>query len=121
MGYRSEVCIGLTDPATRLLATILEHLPKDHETHRLIEDTASSIKLRDRSHKNTKMDCGTKLYWDSVKWYEGYECVDFIEEFLSMIPPEDYRLVRLGEEVDDNYESGEYFDSDIYISRSISW
>ena len=76
-------------------------------------------------HKVTyspNLDCGDKWYWDYVKWYDGYECVDFIESFLAdCIPEEDYRLVRIGEDNDDVEERGDYWDAEIYVQRTISW
>ena len=124
MGYRSEVCIGMTDDAARLFKTILDHVPQTGEVHSLVEggldqglDSGGST-----GYKETNMDCEIRLYWDYVKWYDGYDDVGFITSFLEdCIPEEDYRFVRIGEESDDVEESGDYYDSDIYVQRSISW
>ena len=124
MGYRSQVCIGMTDDAMRLFRTILDHIPESQEIHSLIKDAQTSRHYRPwgDKHKEPTSDCEDKLYWDHVKWYDGYECVDFIESFLAdCIPEEDYRLVRIGEESDDVEERGDYYDADIHIQRSISW
>ncbi len=124
MGYRSEVCIGLTDDASRLFRTMLEHLPEGHEAIALIKDaeTMNHHHPWQDQHKSTEKDCEDKLFWSYVKWYEGYECVDFVETFLNeCIPEEDYRFVRIGEESDDVEERGEYWDAEIYVQRSISW
>ncbi len=124
MGYKSQVCIGLTDDATRLFRTMLEHLPDSHEAHNLIKDAATSQHHRPWTdqHKSSDVDCEDKMYWDHVKWYERYECVDFIENFLSeCIPEEDYRFVRVGEDTNDVEERGEHWDSEIFVERSISW
>ena len=122
MGYRSEVCIGLTDDATRLLMTMLEHLPPTHEVHELLNDARRGYQVAPDAHRNLSLDCEEKLHWDYVKWYENYEDVGFVEEFLSeCIPEEDYRFVRIGEDSEDVEQRGEYYDSEIYINRSISW
>ena len=123
MGYRSEVCIGLTDDASRLLRTMVEHIPTEHEIHSLLKDAESNHhKTWSDQHRDPNVDCEQKLYWDYVKWYEGYECVDFIESFLSdCIPEEDYLFVRIGEDDDDIDRRGEFYDAEVYISRSISW
>ncbi len=124
MGYRSEVCIAMTDDASRLFRTILEHLPKSHELHQLVKDANTSYHHQpwEDKHKKPDVDCESKMYWDYVKWYEGYECVDMIEAFLTdCIPEEDYRFIRIGEESDDVDERGEYWDADIHVQRSISW
>ncbi len=124
MGYRSEVCIGLTDAASRLFRTMVEHMPPGHEVHQLLRDAQSNLHNTPwtNQHKAPNVDCEDKMYWEYVKWYEGYECVDFIENFLSeCIPEDDYRFIRIGEESDDVEERGEFFDADIYVTRSISW
>ena len=126
MGYRSEVCIGLTDDAARLFRTIIDHIPQSHEIHTLLQDAESSpswtVPSSQSDHTSPDKDCSEKLYWNQVKWYEGYECVDFVECFLTdCLPEEDYRFVRIGEEGEDMEERGDYYDSDIYIERSISW
>ena len=124
MGYRSEVCIGLTDDGMRLLRTMMDHLPDDHEAHSLLKDaqTMRGCGPWSDGHKDSTTDCEDKMHWDYIKWYEGYECVEFVERFLSeCIPEEDYRFVRIGEESDDVEERGEYWDAEIHIHRSISW
>ena len=123
MGYRSEVCIAMTDDATRLFRTILDHLPSSHEVHDLVvhADSHSHHLIKKDQHKDPATDCDSRMYWDSVKWYDGYDCVGFIEEFMESIPEEDYRFVRIGEESDDVQEAGDYWESDVHIQRSISW
>ncbi len=124
MGYRSQVCIGMTDDASRLFRTMLEHVPESHEIHGLLKDAETYRQPHPwgDKHKNPNEDCEDKLYWDHVKWYDGYEDIDFIESFLAdCIPEEDYRLVRVGEETDDVEERGDYCDSEIFVQRSISW
>ena len=123
MGYRSEVCIGLTDDAVRLFRTLLEHLPEGHAAHTLIHDAEKlRFQIWTDQHKDPDIDCEDKLYWNHIKWYDGSECVDFIESFITeYITEEEYKFVRVGEETDDCEERGEYWDSEIYISRAISW
>ena len=104
----------------------MDHLPDSSEVRELVKDADHnfSVNLLDKTAPlatDAGADYEGKLYWDYVKWYDGYDEVGFIEEFLESIPDEDYRFIRLGEDSDDNEERGEYFDSDIYISRSISW
>ena len=121
MGYRSEVCIGMTDDASRLFMTILSHLPEGHEAHSLLKDAPDGDYMK-RNFMDPSSDMNSKLYWEYLKWYDGFECVDFINDFLcEAIPEDEYRFVRIGEETDDVEERGQYWDSDIYITRSISW
>jgi len=114
----------MTDDAMRLFRTILDHLPESQGVHSLIKDAQTSRAYHPwgDQHKDPEKDCEDKLYWDSIKWYEDYDDIDFIETFLSdCIPEEDYRLVRVGEESSDVEERGDYWDSEIFVERNISW
>ena len=106
-----------------MLKAMLEHLPESHEAHGLISDADSSVALTQRTsgHQDPNFDNEIKLHWDYVKRYDGFEDVDFIETIITALPEEDYMLVRLGEDQDDNEQRGDYWDSDIHITRSISW
>ena len=126
MGYRSEVCIGFTDAAGRLFKTMLDHLPDDHEVRDLVKDAEQNFtqNILDKAaplSTERLSDYEGKLYWNYVKWYQRFDDVGFIEDFLSAIPDEDYRFVRIGEDQDDSENRGEYYDAEIYINRSISW
>ncbi len=124
MGYRSDVCVALTDDAMRLFRTLVDHLPESHEIHMLLNDAQTGYNPHPwgESHKNPDESCEEKLYWEGIKWYEGYECVDFIQAFmLDCIPEEDYKFIRIGEDSDDVETSGAYWDADIWVQRAISW
>ncbi len=122
MGYRSEVCIALTDSAARLLKTVMNHLPEDHEAlHLLREDQATFIDITPADILNTDFDCDSKIYFESIKWYQSHEDVAFIEDFLQQLDEEDYLLTRIGEDTDDTEVTGGYWDSEVRISRSIEW
>ena len=114
----------MTDDAARLFRTMLEHVPEQHEIHNLVKDATTTCYSHPwgDEHKMKGKDCEDKLYWEQVKWYDGYECVDFVESFITdCIPEEDYKFVRIGEETDDVEERGDYWDAEIYVQRSISW
>ena len=122
MGYRSEVCIALTDNATRLLKAIIQHLPEQREALSLLEeDVATFIDITPADILNSDFDCDSKIYFESVKWYDNHECVSFIQDFLQQLDEEDYLFTRLGEETDDMEQTGGYWDSDVRISRVIQW
>jgi hypothetical protein len=77
--------------------------------------------------------------WDGIKWYDTYEGVSAIQDFImwcdeETIPTgakkengeaetqdasEFYRFVRIGEEMDDNEVQGWGFD--IHIERSVAY
>ena len=120
MGYRSQVAVALTDDAARLFKIIISHFPKDHEIHSLMSADQSSF--NDTTLREALDDSqwvGSKIYFEDVKWYDGYSCVQVVSEFLESIPPEDFRYIRIGEESDDVEETGEFYDSDLYVARSI--
>ena len=122
MGYRSDVCIAMTDSATRLMKAIISHLPEDHEVHQLVrEDEGTFSDIRQEHIANQDFDCDSKMYFEQVKWYESYEDVGFIEEVLGAIDEEDWLITRVGEEQDDIVQAGGYWDSDGYGSRRIEW
>ena len=128
MGYRSEVAIGLTDCAVRLLATLMEH---DENLQDLISSADKSawycaeVDRPDRPvakmpFEDSK-DYGCNFHWDYVKWYEDYEDIAAMTSFLNALPTEDFRFVRVGENAGDIEEMGDYYDCEIYVQRSVSW
>ncbi len=122
MGYRSDVCVALTDSATRLMKTLLSHLPEKHELHYLLQEDEGGFRDIGPQHiANQDFDCNSKMYFESVKWYESYEDVGFIEEVLSSIDDEEWLVTRVGEEQSDIEQTGCYWDSDVYVSRRIEW
>ena len=122
MGYRSDVCIALTDSATRLMKTIISHLPEHHELRELVKmDEGTFRELRSDHLANQDLDCESKMYFEGIKWYESYEDVGLIEEILDSINEEEWLLTRVGEEMNDIDQKGGYIDSDVYVSRKIEW
>ena len=122
MGYRSDVCVAMTDSATRLLKTIISHLPENHEIHELVKMDEGTFKdISPECMANQDFDCDSKMYFESVKWYESYEDVGLIEETLGSIDDEEWLITRVGEEMNDIDQTGGYWDSDVYVSRSIQW
>ncbi len=122
MGYRSDVCVAMTDSATRLMKAIISHLPENHEIHYLIQDDGGSFKDIGPQHiANQDFDCDSKMYFEHVKWYDSNEDVALIETVLDSIDDEEWLITRVGEEQADIEQTGCYWDSDVYVSRSIQW
>ena len=113
MGYRSEVAVALTDDATTLLKAIEEH----YDFNGLLDDAEGNYP----KHLDPKADNECKLYWGYIKWYDGYPGVDALTQFMNGIPAEDFLFVRSGEELDDNEYNGDFYDSEIYITKSLQW
>ena len=119
MGYRSDVAIVM----------------KAKDFHSMLgEAKRSSIEwlngwlmgaYRNQNAKNKpwhKVDPNSDewiaLYWEWVKWYESYEEIDFVENFLHKI--NQYDFVRIGEDYEDTeviYKSQNYL---IGVERKIT-
>jgi len=119
MGYRSDVAIGLTDHATRLLHAIATH--EDSELCQLLQDAQGGWPGKSANIAKDPSDQSVVLYWESIKWYDDFPEISMMKNFLESIPPSNYRFIRLGEENDDTEEHGDYYDAEIWITRSISW
>jgi hypothetical protein len=104
------------------MKAIISHLPEHHEVHHLIKEDAANFRDITKSQiANQDFDCDSKMYFEHVKWYESYEDVSFIEEVLHSIDDEEWLITRVGEEQNDIEQTGSYYDSDVYVSRSIQW
>ncbi|MBP04937.1 MAG: hypothetical protein CMA72_09175 [Euryarchaeota archaeon] len=122
MGYRSDIVIALTDNATRLLKAIIDHLPKDHEVHSLMSmDSGNFIEIPPCDFSDKNKDCESRLVFEGVKWYDSHEDVSLIEEILEYIDDENWLLTRVGEDQEDCEQRGCYYDSNVYIRRTIEW
>lgn len=108
MGYRSDIAFELKKEKNDLFqALYAANFPED------IEFLSSNIQR--------ETNVATLYFWESVKWYDSYPGVSFITNFISELDEDDYRLVRIGEEHDDN-ETGGYSEVfNLNITRSIYW
>jgi hypothetical protein len=105
MGYRSDVCIKVSNNYKLGLAVVL---------NQKFEATTS---LAD----NVDYYDGNTFYITSVKWYEGYRDIDCVMEFLKTLPDEEYGFIRIGEDIEDIEELGEPWDFDMFVSREIRY
>ena len=121
MGYRSEVLFAIDK---KVVPLFIAHIASN---------TAAQTLCFKHSDEHTKDYLGEGHWlfrWDHIKWYESYPEIQairtFVDEKIQDLPEgydqaeEYYRLVILGEEVDDNKQEGWGFDH-IYISRSIDY
>jgi len=62
--------------------------------------------------------------WGHIKWYDSFEEVQAIEDFLDWAEGEDhhekFKFLRIGEELDDNDQRGWGFD-DVFVSRTVTF
>ena len=114
MGYRSTVVLAVSK---EVLPQFLTTLARSSETKDLCFAHA------DKKIDNYDDRGGFLFMWDHIKWYDSYEEMQAITDFMDWCDEEndeDYRFVRTGEDMEDN-ESRGYGFNDIYISRSIDF
>ena len=122
MGYRSDVAIVMKE---KDFLTMLEEV-KQAEIKWLNDWILSAynhpeVKNKPFCELNPQADDyqWVALYWEWVKWYEDYQEVAFIENFLQKI--NQYDFVRIGEDDDDTeiiYKSQNYL---IGVERRITF
>ena len=124
MGYRSEVILAVGPEVMPQFMVTMAKSPQAREMcwaehTEMIKDYAG-VK-------------GAFLFrWDHVKWYDSFEEVQALQDFMEwceneIIEVDDkgvdasnyYRFVRIGEETDDNEVQGWGFD--IHIERSATY
>ena len=121
MGYRSEVVFAIEKEVVPLF---IAHIGQDSATQNFC------FKLSDY-HTKDYCEKGHWLFtWESVKWYQSYPEIraitSFIDEKLQNLPEsfddgnEYYKLVMVGEEIEDITQQGWAFD-EIYVSRRINF
>ena len=64
-----------------------------------------------------------RLYFEHLKWYEGYHDVDMFNRLMEHLDANGlddfYGFIRIGEETDDIEQRGAPYEFDMYINRSI--
>jgi len=127
MGYRSDVVLAVHK---QVMGKFLQ-LIGQHE-----EMKAMCFSHSDEVRENYNGDGNFLFRWSGIKWYEGYEGVDAVNEFMqwchdTMIEdknrPEDrqpqgdefFRFIRVGEDQDDIVQDGYCEDFAIYTQTSI--
>ena len=115
MGYRSDVGWACDPVVAEVIDAVLELNPKESnpDIHSLVDHGRCGI-------GGSRTD---RLYFDHVKWYEGYHDVDMFNRLMEMLDAyglEDlYGLIRIGEETDDIEQRGATYEFDLYVNRSI--
>tara|TARA_R100001198_G_C5054431_1_gene108731 strand:+ start:107 stop:487 length:381 start_codon:yes stop_codon:yes gene_type:complete len=126
MGYRSEV----------VLVVGKEVMPQFMVTMAKSPDARSLCFAEATRHEDYEEKGNMLFAWDCIKWYDSYEEIRAIEDFLDWCDSEDvpsqdakgervsgdecYRFVRIGEEVEDIEERGSGF-WDVGVRRSIEF
>jgi hypothetical protein len=101
MGYRSVVTLGVMKEEYH------EHI--NGKVKEALKDCDSLTESEDAYY----------FRWDSVKWYEDYEDVKAIANFMDKLDEEKYGFLRLGEEDEDVERMGSPSELCIYLMRDI--
>ena len=115
MGYRSDVRIRLTKRDFEKLKNEFEQeiVPKFGYNYLFNKDNLIYKELKEYSYWKvtndgedieTKEDC-VYFGWNYVKWYDGYEDVDFIMNFIQGC--DQYAFCRIGESSEGDIETHE--------------
>ena len=131
MGYRSEVVLYV---GPEVMPQFMVTMAKCQEARELCFGDADQMV---KDYGDVK---GSFLFkWGWLKWYDSFECVSAIEDFMDWCEGEDiltgekdtegkeitrhgeefFKFIRIGEEMDDNEQRGEAMWGDICIERSI--
>ena len=116
MGYRSDVGFACDPAVAEVIGAVLELNPKENspDIHALVDDG------RDKHRGFERLD---RLFFEHVKWYEGYHDVDMFNRLMEHLEAhgleELYGMVRIGEELGDVEMRGTPYEHDIYVNRSI--
>jgi hypothetical protein len=133
MGYRSEVVLYV---GPEVMPQFMVTMAKCQEARELCFGDADQMV---KDYGDVK---GSFLFkWGWLKWYDSFECVSAIEDFMDWCEGEDiltgekdtegkeitrhgeefFKFIRIGEEMDDNEQRGDAFWGDICINRSIEF
>ena len=108
MGYRSEVAISFDEHHAKILEKICS---QDKDFEEFVREGQERIETGVNRNYSS-------LRYSYIKWYDSYDEVSKMDNFLEQIDEESYHFIRLGEDFDDTETRG-YLDSGLYINRSI--
>ena len=115
MGYRSQVVLAVSK---KIMPQFMSTMAKSPEAREMCFAHA------DRLEKDYEEPGAMLFYWDHIKWYDSFESVQALIDFMDWAEGEDhedeFKFVRTGEELDDNEQRGWGY-SDIYVNRSIEF
>jgi len=126
MGYRSEVVLAVHK---QVMGKFLQLIGQHEEMKAMCFSHSSEVR------ENYNGDGNFLFRWSGIKWYEGYEGVDAVNEFMQWchdneiedknFPEEQasgsefFKFLRVGEDQDDIVNDGYCEDFQIYTHTSI--
>lgn len=119
MGYYSDVGLCLTKNGIEKLATALADMDNSEKLAQRDKDEIHDL-LCLPPQKADESGAGA-WFWETVKWYDGYTDVDFVDNFLTGLDEEDYYFIIVGEDYDDTEIRGLFWDNPftMHLVRSI--
>lgn len=96
MGYYSDVAIAVQKKDYLKLKQAISSLCSAAE---LKNKSLNLIEAAKKKEIQIDKEKYVVLKWQSIKWYNDFEEISFIEKFLKKIPHHDF--IRIGEEMDD--------------------
>jgi|ERR1035437_5635528 hypothetical protein len=127
MGYRSQVVLAMNKAAFMLFIEDVKGSTKEHK-----EEILSVINDTDMLAINK--DGSVLLQWDSIKWYDNFDSISFLTDFINrinMISEDSYvgqaptiHFNKIGEDYEDIEEISSCVDDnafEIFIERNISF
>ena len=126
MGYRSEVVLAVHK---QVMGKFLQLVGQHDEMKAMCFSHSSEVR------ENYNGDGNFLFRWSGIKWYEGYEGVDAVNEFMQWCHDTDikdenfpeeqatgsefFKFIRVGEDTDDIVNDGYCEDFEIYTCTSI--
>ena len=124
MGYRSEVVLVV---GKEVMPQFMVTMAKCPEARAMCWDGAERVMDYDDEE-------GSILFrWDYIKWYDSYEEIQAIEDFMDWCDGEDidvdgdthaamdfFRFIRIGDEMDDTEVRGHGF-WNVGVARSVTY
>jgi len=100
MGYCSDVGLCLNPEATQLFNKALESLSPEF---------AEKIKEFLNDANKYERDGAVCFCWDWIKWYDVFDDVKFIQDFIADLEFDKFLFIRLGDDVEDTEMYGRYY------------
>ncbi len=119
MGYYSNVALCLTKNGMDQLKTALS------EAERNNHGNFAAIKmLIGGEPRKIDEDSGFAVFlWEGEKWYDEFDEIALVGEFMNNLPHEDLLFIRIGEDYDDIETRGSFCGKPLgmYVERKIAF
>lgn len=104
MGYYSDVCIGMSKKNHEAMINAIDNLKDENLKKELQNLIGMSIVCNPFIYGQDEPV--TYMIWHSIKWYNEYADVKWIENYLEEVLVDDFSFARIGEEEGDIERTG---------------